>query len=238
MYSSSSSTCSSTRYMYSSSRILVVRVVVPGTCVHVVNSLLLHRGRCCAGACTTSGSIMPATVIDARMAEDGPKDRNRLNRRRSWAAAVIASANKSSSRKALRERLQRADTRRTLIAENAKFSRTVLQEFARLHRPTYTLFDAVWFGSFVFCFGASLCLSIPHLLAAPTTSSPPLPHAVFPVSSTFSHILLPPPLPTCVVLCRIVSSLVVLALSPVAICLHPSSLITVLGTTIRFVLVA
>ena len=71
--------------------------------------------------------------------------RSKESRASRWSKAV----GKSSSRKALRERLQRADSRRTLIAENAKYARSVLVTFAKIHRPEYRLIDAILFGSFI-----------------------------------------------------------------------------------------
>ena len=50
---------------------------------------------------------------------------------------------------AIRERLKRADSKRTLVAENAKYARKVLEEFAGIHRPKYSLLHAMLFGAFI-----------------------------------------------------------------------------------------
>ena len=49
----------------------------------------------------------------------------------------------------LRARLQRADSQRTLIANNAAFARKVLEEFASISRPKYSAVYASVFGSFI-----------------------------------------------------------------------------------------
>ena len=46
-------------------------------------------------------------------------------------------------------RVKRADSKRTLVAENAKYARTVLEEFAAISRPKYKVRDAMLFGTFI-----------------------------------------------------------------------------------------
>lgn len=69
-----------------------------------------------------------------------------------WVKATNAVTNQASlgaAKTSLRERLQRADSHRSLIAANAKFARSVLDEFASIHRPVWKQRDAILFGALI-----------------------------------------------------------------------------------------
>ena len=56
-----------------------------------------------------------------------------MNKRKGWLTTVGLVSHNTS---ALRARLQRADSKRTLIANNAAFARKVLEEFAAIPRTS------------------------------------------------------------------------------------------------------
>lgn len=68
--------------------------------------------------------------------------------KKGWLTTVRL-VNNEKTKDDLRARLQRSDSRRTLIANNAAFARTVLEEFAGISRPKYSLCAAIVFGSVV-----------------------------------------------------------------------------------------
>lgn len=93
----------------------------------------------------TSEQARRASVL--RMLQRGPQMSVKSAKWRH--ARHVAKSCKSSSTRSLRERLQRSDSRRTLIASNATFARKVLQEFASIPRPIYQPIDAVLYGTFI-----------------------------------------------------------------------------------------
>ena len=66
--------------------------------------------------------------------------------RKGWKTTINLVNHRAST---IRARLERSDSKRTLIANNAAFARQVLEEFAAIHRPRYTLWKAMLFGTFI-----------------------------------------------------------------------------------------
>jgi len=89
---------------------------------------------------TADSGVMPQVVPEQ-------SDRERtLKRRKGWLTTAGLIGHNTA---VLRARLERADSKRTLIANNAAFARQVLEDFASISRPKYSLVTAIWFGSFI-----------------------------------------------------------------------------------------
>ena len=64
----------------------------------------------------------------------------------------------STGASAVRRRLQRSDSRATLIADGAAFARRLLGDIARIPRPVYSPIDAMLYGAFI---DIAICLRLP-----------------------------------------------------------------------------
>ena len=91
---------------------------------------------------------MAAQVADLASATAEVRRANTAPSKRRWSRALKETQH-HTPRANIKDRLKRADSKRTLVAENAKYARTVLEEFAAISRPKYKVRDAMLFGTFI-----------------------------------------------------------------------------------------